>query len=94
VQGKYKQILFASVAHDLRTPLNTVLALNNQIMDVIEDKYQHLVRISNSSCKFLFSTLDDIFDLSKLELGHFTLSKEWFNLKISIVDELTNILGI
>lgn len=52
-----------------------------------------MVEISTSSCKFLLATIDDIFDMSKLELDQFVLSKSWFRLK-DIFEEVESILGV
>lgn len=39
-----------------------------------------MLKISTSSCDYLLQIIDDILDLSKLELKQFTLNKEWINL--------------
>lgn len=64
--SKFKTVYFASIAHDLRTPINTVLNINSQLE--LDLKQKKMVEISTSSCRFLLATIDDIFDMSKLEL--------------------------
>lgn len=76
----YKTVYFASIAHDLRTPLGTVMAINNQLQEIVGQEHIQWIKISNSSCNFLLAILDDIFDLSKLQLGQFNLQKQWVGL--------------
>lgn len=52
-----------------------------------------MVKISTSSCKFLLATIDDIFDISRLELNQFQLNKEWFCLRKTF-EEVNDILGV
>ena len=77
---RFKTIYFASVAHDLRTPINAVMCINATLLHVLDATMKTYINISNNSCKFLLSMVDDILDLSKLELDQFELNKNWFNL--------------
>ena len=43
--------------------------------------------MSDSSCHFLLSLMDDIFDYSKIKLGHFILEYSWFSLE-DLIDEI------
>jgi signal transduction histidine kinase len=61
-------------------------------MSVLDEALRYYVLISNNSCKFLLSMVDDILDLSKIELDQFELNKNWFNLVNSITD-LSEIMG-
>lgn len=65
---RFKTIYFASVAHDLRTPINAIMCINITLLSVLNETFRNYVTISNNSCKFLLSMVDDILDLSKLEL--------------------------
>jgi signal transduction histidine kinase len=69
--SKFKTIYFASIAHDLRSPINTVMNINETLgfnPQLTKDGKQ-LIKISNASCRFLLSTIDDVFDMSKIELN-------------------------
>jgi signal transduction histidine kinase len=47
--------------------------------------------ISLSSCNYLLGIIDDILDLSRLELNQFTLAEDWFSLS-KCVKEIFDIL--
>lgn len=40
-----------------------------------------LTKVSDSSCKFLLSTIEDVFDLSKIELNRFSLNFGWMTVE-------------
>lgn len=86
-QEKFKMKYFTSVAHDLRTPINTVTQINKELLELVPNKHKKMVEISEASCRFFFATMEDIFDISRLELGDFTLNKSWFLLK-EVFDEV------
>lgn len=67
--SEFKTIYFAQIAHDLRTPLHTVLTVNANLSKSVGQSCKKLLEISNSSCNFLLTTIDDVFDLSKIELN-------------------------
>lgn len=62
------------------------------MQSVIEPQYYQYMAISNNSCKFLLSMIDDILDLSKLELDQFNLNKDWFSLEQTLL-EIEDIMG-
>lgn len=33
--NQFKTVYFASIAHDLRTPINTILSINSQIQNIV-----------------------------------------------------------
>lgn len=91
--SKFKTIYFASIAHDLRTPINTVLTINDQLSRAVPAGQSQMLEISSASCKFLLQTIDDVFDLSKLELNQFSLNESWFQLR-EVLGDIKGIMGI
>ena len=61
-------IFFASVAHDLRTPLNSLLASNTSLIPLMEGNQlaSQALKLQRSSINFLMSLVEDILDLSKI----------------------------
>lgn len=69
--GKFKTEYFASIAHDLRTPIHTLMRINSIFEESANLQEKQLLKVSDSSCKLLLATIDDVFDLSKIELNQF-----------------------
>ena len=46
-----------------------------------------LLRMANNSCLFLQALIDDIFDFTQFETGHFSLKKSWVILH-EVLDEV------
>ncbi|MEO7002384.1 MAG: HAMP domain-containing sensor histidine kinase [Ktedonobacterales bacterium] len=83
--------VIAAVSHDLRTPLASVRAMIEAIDDgVVTDavtvrRYQRAIR---AEVRHLSALMDDLFDLSRLESGAFTLSRERLALDDLLSDAL------
>ena len=63
---KLQTVYFASLAHDLKTPINSVIGINNTLRFTLPESSHEPLLISDSSCKHLLSLIDDITDLSKM----------------------------
>ncbi len=68
-QNRFRNVYFAGLAHDLRTPINSVLSVNYTLLAQLNPEQQHLVKVSTCSCQFLLSLIDDMIDYSKIEFG-------------------------
>eukprot|EP00347_Sterkiella_histriomuscorum_P023280 403335252 len=98
VENQVQTVFFASVAHDLRTPLNSLLASNLNLLSKFDNIPMHLghqrtrqsLLIQKSSIQFLINIVEDIMDMSKFEFGQFQLSFSWFSFN-EIVDEIFEI---
>ncbi len=90
--SRFRTVYFASVAHDLRTPINTVLSINHTFEAILPAENKYLVDVSKSSCLFLLSLIDDIFDMSKFELDQFELNLGDFQLK-EVIEPLQAMLS-
>ncbi|MDO4537976.1 MAG: DegV family protein [Coriobacteriales bacterium] len=66
---------FSSMSHEIRTPVNTIIGLNEMIMresdnpEILEDAEN-----VEAASKILLQTINDILDMSKIELGQMQLS--------------------
>ena len=77
-----KSLFFSSVSHDIRTPLNAIIGFSELLEKGIMDEEERARCISSihSSGNMLMRLVDDVLDLSKLEIG-----------KLEIVEEPTNV---
>jgi signal transduction histidine kinase/CheY-like chemotaxis protein len=80
--NKAKSRFLANMSHELRTPLNAVLGFT-QIMSrdrsLSEDNQNNLGIISRSG-EHLLKLINDILEMSKIEVGQITLNKNSFDL--------------
>jgi len=80
VANRGKSEFLATMSHEFRTPLNAILGYA-QIMDmgvigsVTAQQHEHLQRL-RSSAVHLLGLVNDILDLSKIEAGRITISRE------------------
>jgi signal transduction histidine kinase/DNA-binding response OmpR family regulator len=76
-----KQQFAANVSHELRTPLNVILAFSEMMYFspesynnvLLPPEYRGDVREVYRSCKHLLSLVDDVLDLSQIEIGQMKL---------------------
>lgn len=75
-----RDLFFANVSHEVRTPLNAVLGLASALMQtpLTEDQLR-MVGLITGSGDTLRRVLDDMLDLTKLQAGGFHLTLEPFD---------------
>ena len=78
--GKSKDAFFASMSHEIRTPINSIIGLNELILreNPSEQVQDYAKNIQNAS-KMLLSLVNDILDLSQLEIQKMDLVKKEYN---------------
>ena len=77
--NKAKSDFIAKMSHDVRTPLNTILAMNELIVsNTSSERIKEWVNDSNVSGELLLSMINDMLDLSRIEAGrNIILSEPW-----------------
>jgi signal transduction histidine kinase/CheY-like chemotaxis protein len=77
-----KSLFFSTVSHDIRTPLNAIIGFSELLEEGTADEHERAryVAAIRSSGKLLARLVDDILDLSKLEIG-----------KLEIIEEPTHV---
>lgn len=77
-----KSTFLARMSHDIRTPLNTVMAMNELISQnsESEDILEWTADIENA-CLLLLSQINDLLDVSKIELGQVDIHENTYLVK-------------
>ncbi|HEX9809865.1 MAG TPA: PAS-domain containing protein, partial [Alphaproteobacteria bacterium] len=81
--NRTKTEFLATMSHELRTPLNAVIGFSELMQTETfgplgNERYHGYVASINDSGHHLLSLIDDILDLSKIEVGKITLREEVF----------------
>jgi len=73
VSSRAKSEFLATMSHELRTPLNAIMGLSQllqqKIVGTLNDKQEEYVNYIYSSGEQLLALINDILDLSKIEVG-------------------------
>ena len=75
---KTRSYFFSAVSHDIRTPLNAIIGFSEllQAGDVQPEDAKQALNMIVSSGKMLLQLVNDVLDLSKMDLGKLTFSLE------------------
>ena len=82
--NRAKSDFLAKMSHDIRTPLNTIMAMNELIVsNTSSAKIREWVNDSNVSSRILMSLIDDMLDLTRIEAGRMELLEQaWDTAKL------------
>ena len=79
--SRMKTEFLANVSHELRTPLNSIIGFSEMIDHeahgpIGNDRYRSYIRDIHSSGQHLLGVVNDILDISKIEVGEFELQED------------------
>lgn len=92
---RLKSEFLATMSHELRTPLNSIIGFVSMILqgisgDINEEQRKQLSMVHSSSIHLL-NLINDILDISKIEAGKMSFSKDRFNIKDVISEVVQNV---
>lgn len=83
---QYSQIMFASINHELRTPINAILNSLSCMSDKICPTVAQYLEICESSSQFLLSLVNDTLDFAQLQAGKFKMNFQQVEIRKLVAD--------
>ncbi|TNV83670.1 hypothetical protein FGO68_gene6378 [Halteria grandinella] len=94
MQNHFLEMLTATVSHDMRTPLNAILGLGEQLQHfILHQDGLYLHKILMNSSRLLLSLVNDLLDLFRLKNGKFTNNREWSDFRGEIA-AMVDLFGV
>ena len=88
---RVKSAFLATMSHELRTPLNSVIGFSGILLQNIpgplNEEQRKQLKMIQASGRHLLSVINDILDLSKIEVGLLTTNFEHFNIQ-NVIEEV------
>src|SRR5205807_573265 len=92
IHDKMQHEFINIAAHELRTPIQPILALTEVLQSQIKDvKQQEMLEVTIRNAKRLQTLTNDILDVTKIEGRSLELNKEDFNLKDVVLNAMNDI---
>ncbi|MGL5329593.1 MAG: sensor histidine kinase, partial [Peptostreptococcaceae bacterium] len=88
-----KNEFFSNISHELKTPLNVIYS-TNQLLDISSNKndfneiYKKYSESLNINCKRMLRLIDNIVDITKLDVGYKKPNFQNYNI-VSVVEDMT-----
>ena len=95
--AKAKELFVANVSHEMRSPMNAISGLSEQLMEFqVDEKLREQLMIIRRSSDHLLGIINEILDFSKIQAGKISLEKIDFYLTdvIEEVLQLTMVLAM
>jgi PAS domain S-box-containing protein len=91
--NRAKSAFLANMSHEIRTPMNSILGFSHLLQNAMadEDARDKLGKISVSA-RYLLGLIDDILDLSKIEVDRLELEERSFDLT-ELLAEVCTLMG-
>ena len=92
--NKAKSQFLSSMSHDIRTPMNAIMGLNELLEANADDpvRVRDYVRKISSASTHLLNLINDVLDMSKIESGKTELSLEELNFA-ELIEDITTIMA-
>jgi signal transduction histidine kinase len=87
-----KSQFLATMSHEMRTPLNGIIGVNQLLLDTPLDNEQlELVNLVKTSADSLLSVINDILDLTRVESGKLELEYYDFDIRNTVEDAIDSV---
>ncbi len=87
---KLKSAFLANMSHEIRTPMNGILGFSQLLLEAEdEEERREFVEVINRNGNHLLELINDIIDLSKIEVGMLSVNHSEFSLN-ALLDEVHN----
>lgn len=91
--AKSKQLFLANMSHEIRTPMNAVMGLSALLENTpLNDEQSQYVKAIKTSAENLLVVINDILDISKLDVNKLRIEKVPFNFQ-EFVRQIEILLG-
>lgn len=86
-EKKARSVYLANMAHEIRTPINTIIGLNNMILkETSEPSVRFYARSAKSASDMLLSIVNEVFDMTILESDTMELAPEEYSFRQLMTD--------
>ena len=90
-----KSQFLANMSHELRTPMTGVLGLLDLVLfGNLEAEQREFIEIAKASAFTLLRILNDILDLSKIEMGKLSIKEEPFSIRMCVENTFNILLPV
>lgn len=90
---QYMQIMFTSISHELRTPINAIQNSLHCMRSSVSTAGLIYLDICDSSSSFLLSLVNDTLDFAQLQAGKFKMNFETINVR-KILAEVFQLINV
>ena len=91
--NRMKTKFLANMSHEIRTPLNSIIGfsdlLHEECIGALNDKQKEYIQIILKSAELLLELINDILDMSMIDQGRTTLTKQLENPNLLIYSAIT-----
>ncbi|CAG9314108.1 unnamed protein product [Blepharisma stoltei] len=86
-EKRFKNAVFHSLSHELRTPTNAIISILEQNLGKFDEKSKERLSLANVSSKLLLSSINDMLDFSRIINGTFKPLSVNFSVR-KVINEL------